>query len=170
MNQSPQKLGKGMLIVAFVMGLALLTLLFDSFLSSQRNPNHNITTETIGNTREVILQRNRHGHYVATGAINGHTVIFMLDTGATTISIPETVASRLNLKSGMPIQASTANGVITTYATRLDTVALGEISLDNVRANINPHMGGEEILLGMSFLKQLEFTQRGDTLILRQYL
>ena len=46
---------------------------------------------------------------------------------------------------------------------------LGELSVDNVRANINPGMRGNEILLGMSFLKQLEFTQRGDTLTIRQY-
>jgi aspartyl protease family protein len=41
--------------------------------------------------------------------------------------------------------------------------------LQQVRASINPNMQGNEVLLGMSFLKHLEFTQRGDSLTLRQY-
>jgi aspartyl protease family protein len=45
---------------------------------------------------------------------------------------------------------------------------IGDIKLTNVSAHINPSMDFDEILLGMSALKQIEFTQRGDTLILRQ--
>jgi aspartyl protease family protein len=117
----------------------------------------------------VKLQRNRRGHYVASGTINGQPVVFFLDTGATIVSIPEPVARRLNLQRGVELQASTANGTVTTYSTELDSVAVGDIELHRVRASINPQMQSDEILLGMSFLKHLEFTQRGETLILRQY-
>ena len=46
---------------------------------------------------------------------------------------------------------------------------MGDIELRDVQAGIAPGMGIEEVLLGMSFLKHIEFTQRGNTLILRQY-
>jgi aspartyl protease family protein len=51
----------------------------------------------------------------------------------------------------------------------LDRVAVDGIELENVRAIINPNDDTDVILLGMSFLKKIEFTQRGDVLILRQY-
>ena len=63
--------------------------------------------------------------------------------------------------------ASTANGRVKITLTEIATLTLGGITLQNVAANINPGMQGEQILLGMSALKQLEFTQRGETLILR---
>ena len=57
---------------------------------------------------------------------------------------------------------------ITTYSTRLDEVRLGNIELNNVRADINPHMRSDDVLLGMSFLRKLEFTQRDRELTIRQ--
>lgn len=170
MNDSPQRLGKGMIYAAWIFVLILLTLFFNYFIERQQNPNQEIATQyNEDGSREVVLQRNRSGHYMATGAINGEPVVFLLDTGATIVSIPEAVANRLNLPQGAPLLASTANGTITTYSTTLKSVALGEIELYDVRASINPRMDDEEILLGMSFLKQLEFTQRGDVLTIRQY-
>ena len=170
MDQSPQKLGKGMIAVAFIVALVLLSLFFDSVLKQQHNPNQQVETRYSEGYREVVLQRNRSGHYLAYGRINGVNVEFLLDTGATTVSIPEHIANRIGLQRGSPQLASTANGTITTYATRLNRISLGEITLNNTRASINPHMDTDEILLGMSFLRDIEFTQRGDTLILRQYL
>ena len=52
---------------------------------------------------------------------------------------------------------------------RLDSVGVGEIKLRDLRAGITPGLTGEEVLLGMSFLRELEFIQRGNTLTLRQY-
>ena len=57
----------------------------------------------------------------------------------------------------------------TSYAATLDTVSVGGIELYDVQAGITPGLQTQEILLGMSFLKHIEFTQRGDTLILRQF-
>ena len=159
-----------MLIVAWVAGLGMLSLLFSNILDQQRNPNAQLETmQGVDGSREVRLQRNRYGHYHATGTINGKPVEFMLDTGASDVSIPDEVARRVGLQRGVDKYYETANGTIKAYATRLDSLGLGEIKLQQVRASINPHMGGETILLGMSALKQLEFTQRGDTLIIRQY-
>lgn len=169
-QNSPERIGKGMIVVAWLLALGLLTLIFDGWLERARNPNREPTgISTDEGLREVALLRNRHGHYVATGRINGEPLEFLLDTGATTVSVPAGAARRLGLRPGAPQQVMTANGVVTVYATVLERVELGPLSLYNVRAHINPHMGGEAALLGMSFLKELEFTQRGDSLILRQH-
>lgn len=154
----------------WILVLALLTLLFGNWETAQQNPNRSVETQTRADgTREVVLQRNRFHHYVATGEIDGEPVEFMLDTGASDISVPESVARRIGLERGAPVRYQTANGVITGYSTVLDRVTLGDIVLRDVRASINPHMDGNNVLLGMSFLRHLEFTQRGDTLTLRQY-
>ena len=58
----------------------------------------------------------------------------------------------------------------TSYAATLDRVSVGEIELRDVWAGITPTLQTDQVLLGMTFLKHIEFTQRGDTLILRQYL
>jgi aspartyl protease family protein len=169
-THTPAKLGRGMLIGGWVLGLLLLVLLFGKVLDHNRNPNRSVAgAVTESGVREVVLERNRSGHYLAGGRIDGQAVEFLLDTGASDVSVPEEVARRLGLKYGAPLLYSTANGNITAYNTRLPSLSIGTIELHDVRASINPHMGGETILLGMSFLKHLEFTQRGDTLIIRQY-
>ncbi len=159
-----------MLIGGWVLGLLLLALVFNQLLEQGRNPNRNPTgaVDEAG-VREVRLARSRGGHYLAVGQINDQPVEFLLDTGASDVSVPETIARRLGLKRGTPLTYNTANGPITAYHTRLPDLAIGNIVLRDVRASINPHMDGETILLGMSFLRHLEFTQRGDTLIIRQY-
>ncbi len=144
------------------------TWFFYDLLEYRHNPNQAVqATVGSGEKLEVVLQRNYRGHYVADGKINGQIVTFFLDTGATNVSIPEKVANRLGLKRGVPIQASTANGIATMYATKIERLSLGHIESNQVTASINPHMGGEEILLGMTFLKHLEMVQLGDKLTLR---
>jgi aspartyl protease family protein len=63
---------------------------------------------------------------------------------------------------------STANGYVETRLTTIDELGLGPFIARQVQANLNPGMNhGDTILLGMNVLKRLEFTQSGDTLILR---
>jgi aspartyl protease family protein len=162
------KLGTTMLIAAWVAIIALLTLAFSGFLDHKHNPNRVVETRYSSDGQpEVVLRRSPNGHYMANGKINGYEVSFLLDTGATDVAIPEQVANRIGLRAGLPMQARTANGVITVYATRLDSISLGEIEMHNIRASINPHMNDESILLGMSFLRHVEWVQRGNTLLLR---
>lgn len=166
---SNRRLGFGMIVLAWLLALGILTAYFSGWLGGQRNPNQSIETlVTAGGAREVVLKQNRYGHYVATGRINGARATFLLDTGATDVSVPADLAEEAGLEIGPPARAQTAAGEITTRMTRIDRVELGGIVLENVRAHINPRMRGEEVLLGMSFLRQLEFSQRGDELTLRQ--
>ncbi|WP_240732697.1 retropepsin-like aspartic protease family protein [Halioglobus maricola] len=164
-----KRMGAGMMILAWIVLLGLGAVFFGDVLEKQFNPNQRVDTRYgEGGSREVVLQRNKFGHYVTSGTINGQPVTFMLDTGATGVAIPEAVANRLGIPRGRSYRTQTANGMSTSYAALLDRVAVGDIELRNVQAGIAPGLRMEEILLGMSFLKHIEFTQRGDTLILRQ--
>jgi len=158
-----------MLIVSFALGLLGLTYVFDQLLSHQDNPNQRpVSLESADGRREVILQQNRQGHYVANGTINGLPVFFLLDTGATDVAIPANIAQRANLPEGFESRAATANGLVTVYSTQIDTLEIGNIVLHDINASITPSMGGDTILLGMSALRQIEFTQLGEQLTLRQ--
>lgn len=167
-QQGNRRIGKWMMFLAWLLGFTMLLLYFNYFLENERNPNQSVYSRTgESGVTEVVLQRNRYGHYVSNGEINGKTVQFMLDTGATDVAIPEKLAEYLALQRGHERRYSTANGMVKAYSTMLDSVAIGPIVIPDVRASINPGLKGDEILLGMSVLKRIEFTQRGDTLILR---
>ena len=159
-----------MIVLMWIFIFALLAVFFSDQLNKQNNPNQSIiTTATSDGIKSLVLQRNRQGHYIANGSINNTPVVFMLDTGATDVSIPEKISRKLNLKHGPSAIYQTANGPVKVTMTRLQKISIGEISLNNVRATINPGFHGDEILLGMSFLKHLEFSQRGNKLTLKQY-
>jgi aspartyl protease family protein len=165
-----RRMGVWMVIAMWLIVLWLLASFFANWFEKEHNPNQNFANSiTSTGVKEVMLQRNRRGHYVTSGLINDRQVVFMLDTGATDISIPQHLADELGLKKGPRIVYQTAAGKSWGYSTVLDSVAIGNIELNNVRASINPNVSDLDILLGMTFLKHLEFTQRGDTLTLRQY-
>lgn len=161
-------IGLSMLIASFVLGLGLLTMVFDSMLGRRENPNQNPVSQT-GTDGSVIveLQRNRQGHYVVNGEVEGKPAIFLLDTGATDVVLPEELAQSAGLERGSPTRASTANGELVVYAATINELRIGDIELTDVRASINPAMYGNTVLLGMSALRHIEFTQRGDMLTLR---
>ena len=168
-DSETHSIGKGMIIVSMIMIIGLLTYLFQGEIDQRYNPNQQVSSiQTAHNQIEITLKRNRAGHYVTTGKINDKKVVFLLDTGATYVAIPLHLADRLQLKKGRSISISTANGRSKGYQTQIDKISMGDIQLYNIKAIITPNL--EEILLGMSVLKQLEFTQRGDQLTIRQYL
>ncbi len=170
MTEQQKSIGTGMYVLAWLAIMTLAGFWFQDVLDKQNNPNQQLLTRyDDSGIREVSLQRNKYGHYVTSGKINGHEVVFMLDTGATGVAIPDHIASELKIERGQPFRTYTANGTAIAYATRLETVSVGDIELSDVSAGISPGLQGDEVLLGMSFLRHIEFTQRGDTLILKQY-
>ncbi len=169
-REFPRRAGRGMLWVAAIGALAMLTLGFDTLLDHRRNPNTNPQSRRDGGFVEVALAANDRHHYVATALINGRKVEVLVDTGATQVAISEPLARELGLPRGPAFQVSTANGLATAYATRVTSIRLGSIELRDVAANIVPNMSAPDVLLGMNFLRELELTQRDGRLILRQHL
>ena len=157
-------LGRGMALIASLLILGMFYFYFENSLQARNNPNRQLQ---VAPGAELVLKRGGHGHYIFPGTINGQRVTFLLDTGATLVSVPAHLAGELGLQAGARQQSITANGTVETRATRLDALAFGPFVMNNVPASINPGMLDDQILLGMSVLKHLEFTQRGDSLILR---
>ena len=168
-QQTPGKrAGRVFLVLAWCAALFLATRFFGQWEARQQNPNTVVSSEQGEGFIEVKLASNSQGHFVASGQINGQPVEFMLDTGATDVSIPAEMAERLKLEKGFGVTLSTANGRTQGYRTRIDRLQLGDIVLRDVRALVVPGLDGKQVLLGMSALNKLEFTQRGGTMLLRQ--
>jgi len=164
-----KQIGKGMIIIAWVLIFSMMIWFFGVLEKNERNPNQNVSTQVLsGGRKEVVLQSSTYGHYVAIGKINDTEVTFLIDTGASYVSVPERVAKKVGLKKGAEMLVSTANGTVAVYATILDEVSIGEIKLYDIKADINPYMDGDEILLGMSFLRNLSYTHEADQLTIRQ--
>lgn len=168
MDQNPNphsRGGKIMLTIAWLLIMGGAYWYFIGWEAQQVNPN---TARVLNQQQgELALARNRAGHYVAEGEINGRHVTFLLDTGATWVALPTGLARELGLKRGAAITLQTANGAAVGYQTRLDSVRLGPIEMRDVAALVADGMDADTVLLGMNFLKRLEFTQRGGELVLR---
>lgn len=164
-----ENMGRGMLYMMWVIILGGLSFAGSQWEAKKHNPNQSPNGQTTSSTITVELKRNAYGHYVTTGTINQQKVIFFLDTGATNVSVPADIARKLKLKAGPKVTHNTANGTIDVAITRIPELAIGDIKLYDVPASINPYMEGDDILLGMSVLKHMDFSQQGDTLTLTQY-
>jgi len=163
-SDDTHSLGKTMVIGTWVLLLGLLTWFAHIWYERAENPNRTVYVGELSGQRFVQLRANRSGHYVATGAINGVEVDFLLDTGATSVSIPEGIASKIGLKPGASYQVITANGTASVFSTELSSVGLGVFERQNVQGHINPHMSGDQVLLGMSFLRHFDLSTSNDTL------
>ncbi len=157
-----------MLLAMWVAVLGVLSLGFGHLLEGGKQAGGMTSQPLIEGGGHVHLRAGRGGHYLAEGAINGTPVTFLLDTGASDVSIPGSLAKQLDLQPGRPVRYTTANGSIIAYRTRLDDVQLGPIRLYDVAGSINPHAEGPYVLLGMSFLGALELKQSNGTLTLTQ--
>ncbi len=134
------------------------------------NPNRHINTQMLPDgTKQLTLQMNLSGSFIVNGKINNKPVKFLVDTGASQVSIPEQVALSLGLsRTGRKIVIHTANGQVDAYETEIDVLSMGQIELRFIPALINPGDPSDTILLGMSALKHLHFTQKDGMLILQQ--
>jgi len=166
--RSDRRIGVGMTLAAWALFLLLLTWFASGYLERLNNPNVQVVSRVDpGGNPEVLLQQNRAGHYVATGAIDDVPVVFLVDTGATDVAVSQKVAERIGLEKGFRVTVNTANGTAYGWNTILDKVTLGNIEMTAVPATIMPGLG-QEALLGMSFLKRLTLIQRGEELLIRQ--
>jgi len=117
----------------------------------------------------VSIPRGPSGHFVASGAINGVTVEFLIDTGATIVALPQALATEMGLVYGREMAIQTANGETSGFLTMLARIELGGLAVENVPGIILPNLAqGRRVLLGMSFLGGFELFQTGDGLTIRR--
>jgi aspartyl protease family protein len=120
-----------------------------------------------GGSGSVTLKADARGHFVADGQVNGGTVRFLVDTGATTIALPAADAKRLGIDylKGERGMVQTANGTAHAYRVKLDTVRIGDITINGVDGVVLEG-GLQTALLGMSFLNRTEMKRDGESMVL----
>ncbi len=121
-------------------------------------------------TKAVTRIRPRQGMYYVDGAIDGKPLAFIVDTGATWVSLNANQARELGLDParGLPAKVATANGTVLIRRLRLERVRAGGIELRNVEAAIMPGDAPPVALLGMSFLSRVHMVREGQVLLLEQ--
>lgn len=120
-----------------------------------------------GSGSKIVLPVSTGGHFVTQGQINGQAVQFLVDTGATSVSmgIDDAVRLGLNYKAGTPVRLMTANGQTTGWRVRLPTVQIGDVLVYDVEGVVNPS-SMPVVLLGNSFLSRFEMSRNSDQLVL----
>ena len=119
---------------------------------------------------KVLLAADTRGHFYIEGAVNRVPVRFLVDTGATMVSLPQRDADRLGIdyRRGRRGTSHTANGEATVYLVRLDAIRIGEIELHGIEALVHEGAGLDQALLGMSFLNRVNMLRDGATMTLIQ--
>ena len=120
--------------------------------------------------QRVVLMGDSKGHYITSASINGVAMQFLVDTGATSVTISADDARRANVRYTAAERGTmqTANGLVGAYRVKFDTVKLGDITLNNVDGVVmeGNGLGGRFGLLGMSFLNRTEMRREGEALTL----
>ena len=120
---------------------------------------------------EVAIYKDERGMFSVIGSINNFPVNFLVDTGASHIAMSRNEARRLGIdyrQYGKRGYANTANGTMKTWSVILKKVQVGNIKLHNVKALVSNSDSPRSVLLGMSFLGQLEMKNDGRSLKLKK--
>jgi aspartyl protease family protein len=143
------------------------TLLIDGQQKTLRIGQHH-GAATAPTAQSATLTADAQGHFVVDGQINGGSVRFLVDTGATAVSLSASDAGRLGIdyKKGQPGLMGTANGATLAYKVRLDSVRVGDIVVNNVDAAVLEGNQMPFALLGMSFLNRMDMKRAGQTMVL----
>lgn len=128
------------------------------YFAADRLLKQQVTSYALVDTDQgVRIFANRQGHYVGTGQINLHAMEFMIDTGATSVAIPDALAKKAGLTRGMAVVTQTAAGNVRAYQTVIPLLKIGSITMKNVRGVILEQL--DQVLIGMTVLKHFKVTQ-----------
>ena len=121
-----------------------------------------------GGTR-IVLPVSSGGHFMTQGSINGRSVNFMLDTGATTVALSAADAQRIGLdfSKGQPVRMNTANGVAQGWRVRLNSVRVGDVEVYDVEAIVS-QQPMPYVLLGNSFINRFSMRRDADQMVLEK--
>lgn len=122
-----------------------------------------------GGGNRIVLPADSRGHFMTQGTINGRTVNFMLDTGATAIGLSAADAQRIGLdfSKGQPIRMNTANGTALGYRVRLNSVRVGDVEVYDVDAVVS-QQPMPYVLLGNSFINRFSMRRDADQMVLEK--
>jgi aspartyl protease family protein len=117
--------------------------------------------------QSVTLNADNQGHFLTVGMINGISVRFLLDTGASLVSMSSTEAKRLgiNYTTGQQGYSNTANGRMLVYRVKIDEIRVGGVILNNVEGSVSTS-DMPYVLLGMSFLNRMDMKREGEKMTL----
>ncbi len=123
-----------------------------------------------GGTQRVVLSGDAQGHFLTTATVNGVSLRFLVDTGASSVTISADDARRANVSYAPSerVIVQSANGPVAAYRVRFNTIKLGDITANNVEGLVleGNALGGRFGLLGMSFLNRTDMKREGETLTL----
>lgn len=119
-------------------------------------------------SNSVTLYADAQGHFFSDCQINGVSLKFLVDTGATTVALNSGDAkfAHIDYKRGRQVQVGTANGVVTAYSVNLASLKIGSMTLNQVEATVLEGGSPSIVLLGMSALNRLEMKQQDIALTL----
>lgn len=118
----------------------------------------------------IVLTADGRGQFMANGTVNGRSVSFLVDTGASLVTLPMSVAkgAGVDFRNAKRTMMSTANGVAPAQRVTLNHVGLGNIRANLVEALVVEDTNLPIALLGMSFLNRTDMSRQGDALTLKQ--
>jgi aspartyl protease family protein len=129
----------------------------------------NVSTRLTTPESTVVRIPSKQGMYKTHGLINGRNVNFIVDTGASIIAMSRPTADHLQIQyreRGKPMKVSTASQMKNAWHVKLNSVTVGAIKLHQVDATVIDTDHDQEILLGMSFLNRVKFTQEQGVVVL----
>lgn len=118
---------------------------------------------------KIVLSMGSGGHFTSSGSINGRPVQFMVDTGASVVSMSQAEAERIGLKyqKAPRAQVQTANGIVPVHMVRLGNVRVGDVLVYDVDAVVLPAQL-QHVLLGNSFLSRFQMHRDNNTMTLEK--
>jgi aspartyl protease family protein len=163
--QQNTRLGALAITAVWLLVAAVLYLVFDR-IEQNRQASFKPYALSSG---DLVIPRQRDGHFHVEGEVNRQAVTFLVDTGASHVSISQALAQQARLPSGQDITLNTANGQRPGQLVRNVPVRAGHLVLND--ASVSVGLSGlrpEQALLGQNFLKHFDVEIRRDEMILRQ--
>jgi aspartyl protease family protein len=147
-------------VTVWLLAGTLLFLAVQAFLAQQQRARFQASDMGV-----IELRRAPDGHFHWPARVNGHSVEFLVDTGATRTALPGALAAQLGLERGRTIRSSTAGGTAEGYESRIELALEGGLRVERLRVTVLPALAAP--LLGMDVLSQLRFAQHDGVLRLQ---
>jgi aspartyl protease family protein len=157
---SPTRTGLLPMMIFWCVVMGLLYLLMTHYLKPKQ-------AQVLANG-DLVISRSQDGHFYTTGHINGQQAKFLVDTGASLVSVSEAFARKALLHGGVPTTFKTANGDRPGRVVEGVGVSIGPVSVSNVRVGVG--LSGDDenaVLLGQSFLSKFDITISKNQMVLR---